>query len=489
MLTKSDFQKHIQCAKYLWLYKNRKDLLSSEVDPNLQRIFDDGYEVESYAYKLFPDGVDAGDDNIGAAIFKTKKLISAKTKIIFQPTVSGKNLFCRADILCFNSKNSKWDIYEVKNSTEVKEIHLDDVTFQKMAFEEAGYIIGKTYLVHINNAYVRKGELEIRKLFTIEDVSEEVNALEKIINEKVKSACGTLSLKKEPDVRILKQCGSPYDCAFVDYCQKDIPENSIYSIAGGLSEAKLNMLLDEGILEIKDIPRGFLTSARALRHYHAVKTRQVYIEKENIKKELAGLKYPLYFLDYETNSPAIPIFDGYRPYQRMTFQYSLHIKELKESKLKHFEYLARDCEDPSPKLTESLSKIIGSKGSVIAWNKSFEKGCNKEMSERYPKYAKFFESVNRRMYDLMDSFKKGYYVHHDFHGSASLKKVLPVLVPKLSYKALNIQEGGTASNTWLEMIGPEMDQKEKNKTYKDLLAYCQLDTLAMVEILERLERV
>lgn len=489
MLTKSDFQKHIQCAKYLWLHKNRKDLLPSEVDPNLQRIFDDGYEVESYAYKLFPGGIDASDDNIGAAILKTKKLINAKTKIIFQPTVSGKNLFCRADILCFNSKTSMWDIYEVKNSTEVKEIHLDDVAFQKMAFEGAGYAIGKTFLIHINNAYVRKGELELKKLFKIEDITQEINTLEKAIAKQAKSALGTLKLKEEPSVRILKQCGSPYDCAFADYCQKDIPENSIYSIAGGLSEAKLNKLLDEGILEIKDIPDGVITSARGLRHYHAVKTRQVHIEKDSITRELSGLKYPLYFLDYETNSPSIPMFGGYRPFQRMIFQYSLHVVESKGAIAKHFEYLARDYEDPSPKLADSLSQIIGSKGSVIAWNKSFEKGCNQEMAERYPKYAKLFESVNRRMYDLMDSFKKGYYVHHDFHGSASLKKVLPVLALSLSYKKLNVQEGGTASNTWLEMIKPDTTKEKKNKTYRDLLDYCQLDTLVMVEILKKLERL
>lgn len=377
----------------------------------------------------------------------------------------------------------------MKNSTEAKEIHLDDVAFQKMAFKEAGYAIGKTYLIHINNAYVRKGELEIKKLFKIEDISQDVIMLEKAIAEQAESALDTLKIKEEPDVRILKQCSRPYECAFTNYCHRDMPANSIYSIAGGLSEAKLNKLLDEGVLEIKDIPERIIASTAGLRHYYAVKTRQVHVEKENIKRELENLNYPLYFLDYETNAPPIPMFDGYRPYQRMIFQYSLHVKESGNSKLKHFEYLARDFEDPSPKLAESLAKIIGSQGSVIAWNKTFEKGCNKEMGERYPKYAKFFESVNNRMYDLMDSFKKGYYVHHDFQGSASLKKVLPVLVQDLSYKKLNIQEGSTASNTWLEMIDPNMSKENKDKIYKDLLDYCQLDTLAMVEILEKLEKL
>jgi len=489
MLTKSDFIKYIQCKKYLWLCKNRKNLLPIEVDENLQHIFDDSYKVESYAYKLFPSGVNAGDDDIPKAIRKTTKLMAEKTEVIFQPTVAGKDLFCRADIIKFNSKNQKWDIYEVKNTTEIKDIHLYDVAFQKMAFEKAGYSIDKTHLVHINNKYVRKGELEIKKLFKIENISQDVKELENEIRQQTDSALEILKPKEEPIVRILKQCSRPFDCAFIDYCHKDISENSIYSIAGGLNEEKLNQLLDEGVIEMKDIPEGVVTSKAGLRHYKAVKTQQVHIEKENIRKELAGLKHPLYFLDYETNAPSVPLFDGYSPYQRMIFQYSLHVQETKGSEMKHYEYLAQDLEDPSLKLAEALSYVIGKKGSVIVWNKGFEKGCNKEMGERYPEFAKFFESVNRRVYDLMDSFKKGYYVHYDFQGGASIKKVLPVLVPKLSYKELNIQEGVSASNTWLDTIKSDMPQKEKDKVYNDLLKYCELDTLAMVEILNKMREL
>ena len=489
MLTKSDFIRHLQCAKYFWLFKNRKDLLPTEVDENRQHIFDDSYEVESYAYKLFPSGVNAGDDDIPKAIRKTRGLMKKETAIIFQPTVAGEDLLCRADIIKFNTKNKKWDIYEVKSTTEIKDIHLYDVTFQKMAFEEAGYAVGKTHLVLINNKYVRKGELEIKKLFKIENISQEVEELAKDIRKEVDSSLETLKLKEEPIVRILKQCSCPFDCAFTDYCYKDIPENSIYSIAGKLNEEKLNQLLDEGILEIKDIPEGVVTNKSSLRHYNAVKTQQVHIEKEKIAEELSELKYPLYFLDYETNAPPVPLFNDYSPYQRMIFQYSLHVQEAKGSEMKHYEYLSQDFEDPSLKLAEALNKVIGKKGSVIVWNKGFEKGCNKEMGERYPKYAKFFESVNRRIYDLMDSFKKGYYVHYDFQGSASIKKVLPVLVPKLSYKELNIQEGVSASNTWLKTIKSDMSQKEKSKIYNNLLKYCELDTLAMVEILNELKKL
>ena len=242
-------------------------------------------------------------------------------------------------------------------------------------------------------------------------------------------------------------------------------------------------------MKIKNIPEGIVTSTAGLRHYQAVKSETTHIELENIKEELAQLKYPLYFLDYETFAPGVPLFDGYRPYQRMTFQYSLHVQEKPGGKLKHYAYLAENWEDPSFGLANELKKQIGNVGTIVAWNMGFEKGCNSEMGERYPEFASFFNDVNDRMFDLMQVFKKGYYVHKDFHGSASLKKVLPTLIPELSYGDLGIHEGGTASNKWREMISPEMGSKEKKKIYNNLLEYCELDTLAMVKILEYLNNL
>jgi hypothetical protein len=244
-----------------------------------------------------------------------------------------------------------------------------------------------------------------------------------------------------------------------------------------------------GILEIKDIPDGIVTSKAGLRHYNVVKNDIVLIEKENIKNELAQLQYPLYFLDYETFGPSVPLFDGYRPFQRMIFQYSLHIQEKPGEDPKHYTYLAKDWEDPSRNLATDLKKRIGNKGTVIAWNMSFERGCNSEMGERYIEFMEFFKDINERMFDLMQVFKKGYYAHKDFHGSASIKKVLPVLVPELSYTDLVIHEGGTASNKWRDMIDQKTSKEEKEEIYNNLIKYCELDTLAMVKILEKLIKI
>ncbi|NQU84122.1 MAG: DUF2779 domain-containing protein [Parcubacteria group bacterium] len=489
MISKSDFVKYLQCKKFLWLYKHRKDLLPEDIDKNLQKIFDDGYLVESYAYGLFPKGVNAQVDGFRESIFKTKKLMQEKTPVIFQPTVLANDLCCRGDIIKLNEDGERWDIYEVKGSTDVKDIHIHDLAFQKTCFEEMGFKVGELFVIFVNKEYVRRGEVDIEKFLKTRNVTEEVEYILLDTRKEVESAFGVIKQREEPDVRILKQCRNPYQCTFLDYCWKDIPKSSIYDIARNLNEEKLNMLIDEGIIEIKDIPDDVFKSEHDIRHHHVAKHDTVHIEKENIEEELGRLEYPLYFLDYETYSTAVPMFDGYKPYQQMPFQYSLHVQEEPGGELKHYEYLAKDYEDPARKLAEDLSKRIGEKGSVISWYMPFEKGRNSEMGDAHPEFAEFFNSVNERMFDLMLIFKNGHYVHKDFRCSASLKKVLPVIVPELSYKELGINEGGTASTSWGEMIKDKTSAEEKERIYNDLLKYCELDTLAMVKILEKLREV
>lgn len=490
MLTKSDYLRYLQCKKYLWLYKNRKGLLSEKVDQGLEKIYEAGFEVERYAYKLYPGGVSANvEGDFQSVISETKKLMQQKTPVIFQATVSGAQLFCRADIITYEAATDTWDIIEVKSTTEPKDIHYDDISFQKICFEDAGYKVGNVFLIHINNQYVKEGSIVACELLTVIDVTAEVREKIDETKSEIKNALSVLTIKDEPGIRVLRQCDTPYDCPFVHYCHKDFPEHSIYSIAGALGHKRLEQLLDEGVLEVKDIPEDILTNDKLIRHHHAVKHDLVHIDKYEIAAELENIIYPLYYLDYETFGPAIPIIDGYRPYQRVVFQYSLHIQESPNTELQHHYFLAKDSSDPTRAMSQSLKELIGPDGTVIAWNMSFEKGCNEEMGERAPEYALFYQDVNTRMYDLMQVFKKGHYVHKDFHGSASLKKVLPVVAPELSYKELGIQEGMTASNSWGDMVSGKLLNEESEKIYQDLLAYCELDTLAMVRILEKLNDI
>lgn len=483
MLTKSDFTRFLQCEKYLWLNKYRQDLLPEEIDT---RLMEQGLAVEPYAYQLFLGGQSAADEDFKAAILKTQTLIKNGKGVIFQPTFSNykTDLFCRCDILKLN-RQGKAELYEVKSSTEVKDYHLDDVAFQKQCLTEAGLTVTKVCLILVNNEYVRHGAIEPKKLLKIEDVTADVAERMGGLAERIAEGLKVLKLKAEPQVRILKQCGNPFACPFIPYCWKAVPTPSIYD--AGLSEKKLNTLLDKGIIHMKDVPAGIITASKR-KFYESVITGKPLIDRKAIKKWIKKLEYPLYFLDYETHFPAVPLFDGYRPYQHIPFQYSLHKIEKPGAKPVHFEHLETEAVDPMPALAEALSQQIGPKGSVIAWNMGFESGRNAEIAERLPSYAKFFRSVNKRMVDLGDPVKKGAYVHPDFLGRWSIKAVLPVMCPELSYEGL-VTATSSPFDYWPTLIGGKLKLEERKKVLKKMLAYCELDTFAMVRILEEMEEM
>jgi hypothetical protein len=220
------------------------------------------------------------------------------------------------------------------------------------------------------------------------------------------------------------------------------------------------------------------------------KTKEPLIDKSSIKQLLNELEYPLYFLDYETVSSALPMFSGCTPFQQIPFQYSLHVLRTPDSEIEHYEYLGTDSETaPMPELLASLRSHIGDTGSVIVWYKVFETGRNTEMANAYPEYADFLSNVNDRIFDLMEVFSKQHYVHHDFKGSSSIKYVLPVIIPEFSYKEMEIQNGLVASIRWYDAVMGVVDKEQAKKTYGDLIKYCCLDTLAMVKIHEYLARI
>lgn len=483
MLTKSDYLRYIQCQKLLWTYKHDKDLIPKPSE-TAQATFDQGYEVEDCARTLFGKGKEV-KNNFLKGKQETQKYANGGEKLIFQATAMPEDLLARADILKYNIKTKSWDIYEVKSSTEVKEEHVPDLCFQKIAFERDGYKIGKTYLVHINSKYIRKGKIDPKKLFTIEDIGDQVENYRSTAEANIPKALKLISKTGSPSCEIGKQCKHPYGCPLKDICWSFLPKYSIYDLKR-VSDSKIQAFKDMGILEITDVPDDFELSESQINQIQVAKTGEKIVDKEAIIRTINSLEYPLYFLDYETYSSAIPLFDGTSPYTNLCFQYSLHVIGNPNGKVEHFEFLHTEHSNPVPKLLVSMQKYIGNSGSVIVWNKSFEMIRNEEMAKQYPKYANFLKSINSRVFDLMEIFRKQYYVHPDFKGSCSIKKVLPVVVPSLNHKNLEgIQEGGTASLYWFKHIFNNSPDKEK--TIKHLLKYCDLDTLAMAEIFKQLQ--
>jgi hypothetical protein len=295
-------------------------------------------------------------------------------------------------------------------------------------------------------------------------------------------------LKKQiPDIDIGEHCYNPYICGFYNYCRKHIPEDSIFDFSG-MHLAKKYELYRDGIIRFEDIPDDYPLNKNNRMQLEVYNSGKTFINKDAIKNFLTDLNYPLYFMDFETFQPAVPLFDDSKPYQQIPFQYSLFLKKDKKSELEHFEFLAEPGEDPRVKFIENLLKETSGKGDVLVYNKTFEVTRLKEIARDFPQHLKEIETLIARIKDLMIPFQKKYYYASEMKGSYSIKAVLPALVPELSYDELEINEGGLASIAY-ESLQTETDLMFIAEIKKQLLEYCKLDTLAMVRILEKLEEI
>ena len=440
------FLKH---PAWLWVKKN-DPIKIPPVDENTQAMFDAGHQFEPYAESLFPEGVSLGFsdyDEYRSLPQRTQDAIARGNQVLFQPRFEWRDFTCICDIISFVGENEV-DLYEIKASTKAKPEHEYDLAFQTAVLEGAGLKVRNISVVHVNNQYVRSGEIKADEITSSTEITEQVRAKGVVTQKHMAQAIlvAQSPTMPDPDPRFAK-LGSKNDW---------IP---IYQNIVGHNEE----------VESKNI--------------------EPTVDKEAIKQFLGELEFPLYFLDYETMSGLIPYFDGHRPYQQVPFQYSLHILETPDAKLTQKEYLHKDNSDPSRPLTEQLIKDIGDKGSVIVWFEGFEKARNTELGEMLPEYKDVMEAINARVVDLMIPFQQKWYDDPRFNGSASIKQVLPVVCPHLSYKELGIQEGGSAQRLWMEAILDGKRDNEKAKILDDLVEYCKLDTLAMVEIYNCLKKL
>ncbi|OIO54801.1 hypothetical protein AUJ46_02330 [Candidatus Peregrinibacteria bacterium CG1_02_54_53] len=479
LLTKSRFMRYLQCPRYLWLGDHNEAELNLSSDLEQERMAEEGEEVEVWARKLFPKGERIVSFHEAGAR-DTKNAIEKGTKVLYQATAIADGLLAMADILVFNPEKNVWDIFEVKGSTEVKPLHLYDVCFQRLAYEKAGYPVGTLFIVHINRDYVREGGIDPKGLLLVEDVTEGAFALTDEVEAHIPKAKRVLELTREPTIKEF-----PCSCTFKNspcpaHCFPGLPEYPVYELRG-ISMKKATELAKGGMCTASDVPDDFPLSDVQLHQVLSAKRNEPIIDRPAIREILGSFTYPLYFFDYETFSSIVPPFDGFRPNETMPFQYSLHILASPDSEVEHREFLAQEYGNTMPAVVSALRRDIREDGgTVIAWNKGFEIGCNEGMARILPEHAAFLLSVNGRIFDLMEVFSKQHYIDYRFRGSYSLKKVLPVVVPHLSYKELDVQEGMTASLIWKKSF--DMTADEREQIFRNLLKYCNLDTLAMVEI-------
>jgi len=476
ILSKSKYLNGLQCPRFLWNSFNDKDKIP-ESTPFEEYKFEQGNQIGQIAKTLFPKGIDIPEHPFKTNLKKTQELLP-KRKILFEAAIPYENIYSRADILIPVNKD-EWDIIEVKAGTKVKNINLHDVSFQKFCYEKAGLKIRKCFIMHANKEYIKKGKTDPKKLLVKEDVTKEVNKLVDNVEENIEYMSKIISSKKPPELTYKKLCKEGYHNCKSDGCLVDLPKDSVFNLyRGGKKSYDLNEL---GITSIKDIPSTFkLTGKQEIQ-----KKNKIYTNTEAIKHFLKTLKYPLYYLDFETVDFAIPKFDNSRPWQKIPFQYSLHIVKKEGAQPEHFDFLAEGSEDPRIKFLSELKKVLGDNGSIVVYNQSFEKMVLKELGENFPKYKKWVNSVLDRVVDLWIPFRNFSYYNPSQNGSASIKKVLPALVGK-GYENMDISDGGTASMSFIDISYNEVSDGKKKKVREDLLKYCGLDTEAMVWIVDEL---
>ncbi len=486
-LSKSEYLMFLKHPAWLWLKKHDKAKLPP-VDDNTQAMFDAGNLFESYAEQLFPDGVKIGFSDYQSYLTlpeRTSKALAQGSTTLFQGRLEHESITCIFDVITVVGEKTI-DLYEIKSSTEVKPEHKLDLAFQAAVFEGVGYQVRKVFVIHVNNQYVREGNVDVSQITTVSDVSEAVKELQEQTQHNIVEALSVANAPIRPDISpSLANLGSFKEWLEIYKGLTKVEPGSIYELANP-GATKIGQLESLGIKRLVDIPASFSLSDTQALQVKATKEQRVLVEPEKIKAFLGTFVYPLYFFDYETMSGVIPAFNGMRPYQQVPFQYSLHILDAPGAELRHAAYLHRDNSNPAQPLSEALRAHIGTTGTVLVWYASFEKGRNATLGSLVPEFKDFYQRLNDRIVDLMDPFSNGWYVDPNFRGSASIKQVLPVLAPELSYKTLGIQEGGAAQRLWMEAVLDGKRPNERDQVLADLDEYCALDTLAMVRIYEKL---
>lgn len=489
-LSKSRFVSGVQCEKKLYFDIFRKDL-KPPLTAEQERIFSSGSEVGLLAQQVFPNGQDATFEMNGdwsVALARTKEWIHEGLRTIYEATFSHSKVFAALDIL-HRHENEFWAI-EVKSSTEVKDYHLTDASLQYWVMTKCHAKPDRFFIMHINNEYVRKGEINPKELFTLTDITDQVKAKQNWLTEELEKLHGMLDAQSEPEKTIGTHCHHPFSCDYKHHCWSHVPNNSVFDLYS--PRGKDWELYQKGILKLDDIPESEPLNHRQKLQIDGVKNGATFIDKNAISAFVSKVEYPLYFFDFETIFPAIPPLNDTRPFQQTPFQYSLHILETPTSELVHKEFLADSTNfrvgsaiDPRMELLKQLQTDIGPKGSLMAYNATFEINVLESLIPLFPEYKSYIEDLFARFVDLLIPFRQAWYYLPEMGKSASIKSVLPALAPEFNYDDLVIGNGGDASETFLAMINDTFEGNS-DETRQHLLRYCERDTYGMVVIWKHL---
>ena len=484
-ISKSKFIAGLQCPKRLYLLVHKPER-AAQPDGSNEAILEQGREVGLLARQLFPGGLEVdGWGGLLPAIRSTGELVAnPDVPAIFEGAFEHDDVVVKTDILQ-RRKENRWRLVEVKSTADLKEHYLEDLAIQSYVLSHCGLKLSSVWVAHINRSYVLTATtVDPRHFFLFRNLTQKVRNLKPALLFQLQSQFRVLDMPRPPDVPTGPHCTNPIVCEFFRHCNHPKPNDYIGHIPR-LGVSAIEKLEQVGIESIHDIPADFELSELQRRACRAMQTGQPWFSEE-LKTEFESLRYPLYFMDFETVNPAVPRFQGMRPCDHLPFQWSVHVQAQPVSAPEHFEFLAMDSGDPRPAFISSLCRALGKQGSIVVYNEQFESQRLRELAGWMPEYAQRIRDIQRRLWDLLPVVRNHVY-HPAFGGSFSLKAVLPALVPVMTYEGMEVPNGQAAGLAWAAMIGGKSTEAERQAMRKALLDYCGQDTLALVRLLEALQ--
>jgi hypothetical protein len=486
ILSKSKLLAYRQCHKRLWLEVRRPEL--REDSGSTEATFQIGHQVGDLARKLYDPKnkgvlIDFKQNGLETALTQTAEALR-RLSPIFEAGFSAGGALAFADIMLPVKRAGKlaWRMIEVKSSTSVKDYYRDDIAVQAFVAKAAGVKLHSASVAHIDRTFVYKGGANYEGILVENDHTDEALKRRGEVKNWIAEAHPIVERKTEPTIRTGRHCSEPYECGFQSYCRGSEPQAKYpTSLLPRIQAKPLKAFLEEkqGV-DLRDIS-GDLLNDRQLRVKSHTLSNTVFFDAAGAASELASHKFPAYFLDFETIQFPVPIWKGTRPYQQIPFQFSVHLLP-KEQPIQHYAFLDLSGNDPSKPFAEALVERCGSKGPVFVYNAGFETARIKELAKRFPRLKKPLAAINKRVVDLLRVAEEHYY-HPSQEGSWSIKKVLPAIAPDLRYDALDgVQDGGMAMEAFMEALAASTSPIRKQQIQKQLLAYCKLDTYAMVRI-------
>lgn len=488
-LSKSRVAAGLQCHKRLYLecyHYNSRD----EVGPARQALMDSGHEVGRVARRRYPGGVTMIEDRhktVEAAVRTKDAMDDPRVRAIYEATFIHDDISVRVDILARNADGA-WDLIEVKSSGGVKEEHIPDLAIQLLVAEGAGVPIARAGILHVNKQYVWPGgPYDLQALFRFQDLTSEARRVRPGLLEDIAAMRERLWAMEPPEVPVGSQCESPYRCPFYLSCHKEPGPDHPIDALPRLSARQRRTLEEAGIEDIRNIPEDFDGLSELQRRVRACVLAQAHYVSPELRDALAVARFPIHFLDFETCNPALPLVPGTRPFQQTPFQWSNHILE-SDGTLRHMEYLHVERTDPRGPLVRSLLEALGDDGTIVVYS-DFEERMIRELAEAVPsEKSALLRLLESRILDLHKVIHTHYY-HPGFQGSFSIKQVLPVVVPELSYEGLEIREGSQAALAFIDMTDPAQPRELRQRLRDGLLRYCRRDTEAMVRLYQTLKEI